>query len=311
MNLLITGANGFLGSHLCNYFSTLENYNIFAQTRVQLNGLSNNTQTIKFDLNDDLDSIDLSKVDVIIHCAGRAHVMKETSTNPLEIYRKVNVQGTINLAKKAIKNGVKRFIYLSSIKVNGDETTAQKPFTPNDSINTIDPYGLSKYEAELALLELAKDSNIEIVIIRPVLIYGENVKANFQSMVKLSAKNIPLPVGCLDNKRSMVSLYNLTDFIHVCLSHPAAKNEVFLVSDQDDITVKQLFAELAQLQDKTFIALPVPKFLINILAAIVGKSALASRLCSSLLVDTSKNTNLLGWKAPYTVQQSLKIMFKK
>lgn len=311
MNLLITGANGFLGSHLCGYFSNQKNYNVFAQTRRNLIESNENIKAVAFDLNDNLENIDLSHVDVIIHCAGRAHVMKETVENPLDIYRQVNVSGTVNLAKKAIDSGVKRFIYLSSIKVNGEETTEKTPFKSNDKVGATDPYGLSKYEAEIALLDLAKNTGLEVVIIRPVLIYGEKVKANFQSMVKLAAKNIPLPIGCLDNKRSMVSLYNLTDFIETCLLHPAAKNEIFLVSDQDDISVKELFVRLAEFQGKSSICIPVPKFLINLLATLVGKGAMASRLCSNLLVDTSKNTNLLGWKAPYTVNQSLKIMFKR
>src|SRR5690606_4265088 len=147
-------------------------------------------------------------------------------------YRQTNVQGTLNLAKKAVQSGIKRFIYLSSIKVNGEQTTIQ-PFKPSDVVNTIDPYGLSKYEAEQKLLDLSRETGLEVVIIRPVLIYGPNVKANFKSMVGLASKKLPLPIGCLDNKRSMVSIYNLVDLIHTCMSHPKANCEVFLASDQD------------------------------------------------------------------------------
>lgn len=308
MNLLITGANGFLGSHLCSYFSSQESYNVWAQTRKQPIQSNRNIKAIVFDLNDDLEHIDLSQVDVIVHCAGRAHVMNETAASPLDAYRQTNVLGTLNLAQKAVKSGVKRFIYLSSIKVNGEQTTAQV-FQPNDNVNTDDPYGISKYEAEQTLLELSKKTGLEVVIIRPVLIYGPNVKANFKSMVSLATKKIPLPIGCLENKRSMVSVFNLTDLIHICMTHPNANREVFLASDQDDISVKQLFEKLAKWQNNQLLMLPVPKSLIVFLASLAGKRAVASRLCSELLVDTTKNTQLLGWTAPYSVDESLEKMF--
>jgi Nucleoside-diphosphate-sugar epimerases len=311
MKILITGSNGFVGSHLCEYFSTIPEYRVLAQIREKTQNLGTSIETITFDLNDDLTNLDLSSVDVVVHCAGRAHIMKEVESEPLALYRQVNVEGTLNLAKKAAKAGVKRFIFMSSIKVNG-EVTADKPFTPNDSVSNLqDPYGLSKFEAEQALLNLAQNFKMDVVIIRPVLIYGPEVKANFKSMVNLAAKGVPLPVGCLDNKRSMVSIYNLIDFIHACLLHPLAKNQIFLISDQDDITVKELFTKLAKVQGKKLIALPVPKVLINYVAKLFNKDAIASRLCSSLVVDTSKNVELLGWKAPYSVDDCLNLMFKK
>ena len=307
MNILITGSNGFLGQYLCQYLSGKKHF-ILAHTRQPQVFDHPNITNINFDLNDNLDSLDLSHVDVIIHCAGRAHVMNETAASPLEAYRQTNVQGTLNLAQKAVQNGVKRFIYLSSIKVNGEQTTVQ-PFKPSDAVNTDDPYGLSKYEAEQALLELSKQTGLEVVIIRPVLIYGPNVKANFKSMVVLASKKLPLPIGCLDNKRSMVSIYNLADLIHTCMTHPNANGEVFIASDQDDISVKQLFEKLAYHQNNKLLMLPVPKILISFLASLVGKKAVASRLCSELVVDSSKNTQLLGWKAPYSIDSSIQKMF--
>lgn len=305
--ILITGSNGFLGQYLC-HFLTEKNYSILAQTRKSQVFAPSNISNINFDLNDNLDNVDLSQVEVIIHCAGRAHVMNETAVSPLEAYRQTNVQGTLNLAKKAVQSGIKRFIYMSSIKVNGEQTTIQA-FKPNDVVNTDDPYGLSKYEAEQALLELSKQTGLEVVIIRPVLIYGPNVKANFKSMVGLASKKLPLPIGCLDNKRSMVSIYNLVDLIHTCMTHPNANGEVFIASDQDDISVKQLFEKLAYHQNNKLLMLPVPKSLINFLASLVGKKAVASRLCSELVVDSSKTTQLLDWIAPYTVDVSLEKMF--
>ena len=310
IKVLITGSNGFLGKFLCQYLSD-KDYSIIAHTRTPQAFSQSNIENINFDLNDDLDSVDLSGVNTIIHCAGRAHVMNETASSPLEAYRRINVEGTLNLARKAVQRGIKRFIYLSSIKVNGEEATQQSPFKADDPIHTDDPYGLSKYEAEQALMKLADETGLEVVIIRPVLIYGPNVKANFKSMVSLATKKIPLPVGCLDNKRSMVSVYNLADLIHVCLTHPNAVGQVFLASDQDDISVKQLFEKLASLQNNKLIKLPVPKNLIFLLASFVGRSAMASRLCSELVVNTSKNTQVLGWKAPYSTEQSLAKMFRE
>ncbi|UOB52332.1 NAD-dependent epimerase/dehydratase family protein [Acinetobacter junii] len=308
--VLITGSSGFLGEFLCEYLSS-KDYPVIAHTRAPQVFNHSNIENINFDLNDDLYSLELSGVNTIIHCAGRAHVMNETASSPLDAYRQINVQGTLNVARKAAQSGVKRFIYLSSIKVNGEEATQQTPFTADDQIRTDDPYGLSKYEAEQALMKLADETGLEVVIIRPVLIYGPNVKANFKSMVSLSTKKIPLPIGCLDNKRSMVSVYNLADLIHVCMTHPNAVGQVFLASDQDDISVKQLFEKLAFLQNNKLIVVPIPKYLICFLAGLIGRSAMASRLCSELVVDSSKNTQVLGWKAPYSTEQSLIKMFRE
>ncbi|MCO8093417.1 NAD-dependent epimerase/dehydratase family protein [Acinetobacter lwoffii] len=307
MKVLLTGSNGFLGQYLSQFLAE-KGDSVLAHTRKAQTFDHPNINNINFDLNDNLDNIDLNQVEVVIHCAGRAHVMHETAVSPLEAYRQTNVQGTLNLAQKAVQSGVKRFIYLSSIKVNGEQTTTQA-FHPNDDVHTNDPYGLSKYEAEQALLALSQRSGLEVVIIRPVLIYGPNVKANFKSMVNLASKKIPLPIGCLDNKRSMVSVYNLADLIHTCMTHPNANREVFLASDQDDISVKQLFEKLAKYQNNQLLMLPVPKSLISFMASLVGKKAVASRLCSELVVDSTKNTQLLGWTAPYNVDTSLEKMF--
>ena len=306
-HILLTGSNGFLGQYLSQFLAE-KGYSVLAHTRQPQVFDHPNITNINFDLNDNLDSLDLSHVDVIIHCAGRAHIMNEIAESPLKAYRHTNVQGTLNLAKKAAESGVKRFIYLSSIKVNGEQTTTQA-FCPNDDVHTDDPYGLSKYEAEQALLALSQRTGLEVVIIRPVLIYGPKVKANFKSMVNLASKKLPLPIGCLDNKRSMVSVYNLADLIHTCMTHPNANGEVFLASDQDDISVKQLFEKLASHQNNKLLMLPIPKSLIGLLASLVGKKAVASRLCSELIVDTTKNTQFLGWTAPYSVDESLQKIF--
>lgn len=306
-HILVTGGNGFVGSYLKQYF--LENgYSVTSQVRQLSEKTKDSIKEVSFDITKPIAGTIFQNIDICIHCAARAHVMNEGVENPIEIYRKINVDGALNVAKAAAKAGVKRFIYLSSIKVNGEQTTTQA-FKPSDAVNTDDPYGLSKYEAEQALLELSKQTGLEVVIIRPVLIYGPNVKANFKSMVGLANKKLPLPIGCLDNKRSMVSIYNLADLIHTCITHKNANGEVFLASDQDDISVKQLFEKLAYHQNNKLLMLPVPKSLISFLARVVGKKAVASRLCSELVVDTSKNTQLLGWTAPYTVDESLQKMF--
>ena len=189
MKILITGSNGFLGQYLAQFLAE-QSYSILAQTRKAQTFAHPNIRNINFELNDNLHNVDLSQVEVIIHCAGRAHIMNETAESPLTLYRQTNVQGTLDLAKKAVESGVKRFIYLSSIKVNGEETQ-EIPFKPDDLFKSNDPYGVSKYEAEQALLELAKSAKLEVVIIRPVLIYGPNVKANFKSMMALARKKLP------------------------------------------------------------------------------------------------------------------------
>ena len=227
--ILLTGYSGFVGSHLLNTLNSYYTVSLLGRTPPK-NVDFNFHQSELNELSDFSES--LVDVNVLIHCAARAHIMNDDCQDPLTEFRKVNTHGTLNLAKQAAAAGVSRFIYISSIKVNGDSTEVNKPFKYNDKHNPLDPYGLSKSEAETALFELGKKTGMEIVIIRPPLVYGEGVKANFASLMNLVKKGLPLPFRWINkNNRSLVSVYNLCDLITVCIIHPKAANNVFLASD--------------------------------------------------------------------------------
>lgn len=303
--LLITGANGFVGQALCLQAAD-EGFPVVALTRKPLKS-SNSLESIVLDDFSKSDSIrtTLEKVQVVIHLAARVHVMNEFSGDALGAYRKVNVEKTLALARAAATSGVKRFIYLSSIKVNGEETLPGKPFTTDDVPAPQDPYGISKLEAEIALLELAKQTGMEVVIIRPPLVYGPGVGANFAAMMRVVLSGIPLPLGSISNKRSLVSLGNLTDLILLCATHPAAVNQVFLVSDGDDISIPQLLQKMAAALGSPSRVFHFPVSLIWLGAGFLGRKNMAQRLCSSLQLDISKTKRLLGWMPPISLDQGL------
>lgn len=243
--------------------------------------------------------------DVIIHSAARVHVMNDLSANPLAEFRTVNVDGTLNLARQAAAAGVKRFIFISSIKVNGEGTLRGNPYTAFDTPAPEDPYGISKMEAEQGLRLIADETGMEVVIIRPVLVYGPGVKANFLSMMRWVHKGIPLPLGAINNSRSLVSLDNLVDLIVTCIDHPAAANQTFLVSDGEDLSTTELLRRVGAAVDKPARLLPVPPKLLEFGASLLGKKAVAQRLLGSLQVDISHTCSTLGWKPPVTVDEAL------
>jgi len=245
-------------------------------------------------------------IDVVVHLAARVHIMNDDSSDPLAEFRKVNTDGTLNLARQAAESGVKRFIYLSSIKVNGEITETGQSFVPDDTFVPDDPYGLSKYEAEQGLLALAKETNMEVVIIRPPLVYGPGVKANFHSMMRWIYKGVPLPFGAVYNQRSLVALDNLVSFIIHCIDHPKAANGVFLISDGEDVSTTELLQKVAKAFDKKAILLPVPVSLMKFVSKLLGKADVANRLFGSLQVDSSKARDLLGWKPVITMDGQLK-----
>ena len=247
----------------------------------------------------------LADVSVVIHLAARVHVMNETAIDALSAYRKVNVEGTLNLAKQAAKADVKRFIFISSIKVNGEHSDLDKPFTEEDVANPQDAYSLSKYEAEQGLLLIAEQTGMEVVIIRPPLIYGPGVKANFASMLHFVKRGIPLPFGFINNKRSVVYLGNLISLIIRCIDHPEAANQVFLVSDGEDLSTTQLLTGCAKALGVKARLLPVPQKLIEFFANLLGKQDMAQRLCGNLQVDISKARHLLNWTPPVSVADGL------
>lgn len=306
MRILITGVNGFIGKYLCAELLRRE-YAVIAASRsvnvcigkiewVVINSINNETDW----------SQALHGVDVVIHLAARVHVMNEVATDPLDEFRKVNVNGTLNLAEQAVTAAVKRFVFMSSVKVNGEYTQLDKPFTEIDTPNPQDPYGISKSEAEQGLMLIAQKTGMEVVIIRPPLVYGAGVKANFASMMRMVKRCIPLPLGAIHNKRSFVYIDNLVSLIVKCIDHPAAADQVFLVSDGNDLSTTELLRGCASALGVRSRLLPIPQKLIEFLAALIGKKDVAQRLCGNLQVDITKARRLLDWKPPITVEEGLK-----
>lgn len=247
----------------------------------------------------------LSTVNAVVHCAARVHIMDDTAQNPLVEFRRVNVHGTLALARQAAAAGVQRFIFISSIKVNGEMTELGAPFTADDVPLPIDPYGVSKLEAEQGLRELEAQTGMEVVIIRPPLIYGPGVKANFSVMMRWLARGIPLPLGAIHNQRSLVALDNMVDLIITCLRHPHAAGQTFLVSDGQDISTTELLQRMAHAMGHRARLIPVPAGMLKLGAKLMGKPDIAQRLCSSLQVDIQKTRSILGWVPPLTLDQGL------
>ncbi|NVK00871.1 MAG: SDR family oxidoreductase [Oceanospirillaceae bacterium] len=302
---MVTGAGGFVGRNLLETLSGTDGYFCSALSRsaVSIEGV----RSLRFDGFEDLNSLDrsLQGQDVVIHCAARAHVMNETETDSLAAYRKINVEGTLNLARAALTAGVKRFIFISSIKVNGESTPEDLVFTASDLPKPEDPYGVSKHEAEVALRRLVEGSSMELVIIRPPLVYGPGVKGNFETLVKLCRKGLPLPFGAINNARSYVAIDNLVSFIIRCIDHPKAADQTFLVSDGNDLSTTALLTAVGQALGARLPLLPVPStWLISILR-LFGKGPIVDRLFGSLRVDITKNFELLGWKPEVSVEEGL------
>ncbi|MDH1256825.1 MULTISPECIES: SDR family oxidoreductase [Pseudomonas] len=305
--VLVTGGSGFLGGALLRHLESCGQYTLIAALRKECASLPQSIRRFLFaDLNADVDWQDaLEQVDVVVHSAARVHVMDEAAVDPLAEFRRVNVDATLNLARQAANAGVKRFIYISSIKVNGESTPPGVPFTADDVPAPVDPYGISKLEAETGLKALATSNGMEVVIIRPVLVYGAGVKANFLSMIRWLRRSVPLPFGAVHNKRSLVCLDNLIDFIEKCLAHPAAANQTFLVSDGHDVSTTELLRSLSAALNKRSMLLPLPVSLMSAAAKLLGRKAVAQRIFGSLEVDISKNQRLLGWVPPVSFPRAL------
>jgi len=313
MHLLVTGATGFVGNALISTLASGKKHVVRACVRRADVVLPTNVEAAMIaDLSVETDWHEaLGHIDAVVHAAARVHVMDETSSDPLSEFRRVNVAGTLNLARQAAAAGVRRFIFVSSIKVNGERTTPGRPYTADDVPQPQDPYGVSKHEAEQGLLSLAQETGMEVVIIRPVLVYGPGVKANFQSMMRWLDKGVPLPLGGINsNRRSMVALDNLVDLIVTCLEHPAAVNQVFLVSDGEDLSTTGLLQRTAKALQKPARLLPVPAWILSTAARMLGKEHVAQRLCGSLQVDIGKTSSLLGWRPPVKMDAALRATAK-
>lgn len=305
--ILVTGGTGFVGSALLKRLLK-DGLEARASARSSLPAELNDVQCHKNrDMTASTDwNAALIRVHAVVHCAARVHVMQDDSADPLQAYREVNVNGTLNLASQAARAGVRRFVFISSVKVNGEATQPGEPFTADDVPSPLDPYGVSKQEAEQGLREIEEQTGMEVVIVRPPLVYGPGVKANFAAMMRWVARGMPLPLGAIHNARSMVALDNLVDLLMTCLKHPNAAGHTFLVSDGEDVSTTELLRRTANAMGKKALLLPVPAFLLEWGAALLGKRAVAQRLCGSLQVDIEKTRRLLGWNPPLTVDQGLK-----
>lgn len=303
--ILVTGSNGFLGGHLVERMKG-ENLSLLDR------GINNRYPDHPFyqsEINSFNDySKALERCNTVIHCAARVHVMDDQALSPLDLYRDVNTAGTLNLANQSIKAGVKRFIFISSIKVNGEVSKKGHPFKSSDVHEPKEAYGQSKSEAERQLIELSKTTDLEVVIIRPTLVYGPGVKANFSSLMQLVSKGFPLPFGCITtNRRSLVSIENLVDLIVTCVDHPKAANQVFLVSDDHDVSTSDIIYYMAIALDKIPLQLPVPKWGYKLAGRILGKKDVIDRLLGSLQVDITHTKQTLDWKPPQSLEEGFRL----
>lgn len=311
MNIFVTGGTGFIGSTLIKELdvkgykvtTTIRNSEILLPSGIKKCFISD--IGTEYDWNDSLKG-----QETVIHTAARVHIMNDRSRSALDDFRRINTIGTLNLARAASNAGVKRFIFLSSIKVNGEMTENGRPFSAEDLPMPVDPYGISKLEAEIGLKKIAENSCMEVVVIRPTMVYGPGVKGNLLSLIKIVDKRIPLPLGNVDNLRSMVALDNLIHFIICCITHVNAANQVFLVSDGHDISTTDLVLKIGLTLNKPVIFLPIPIRVIKQVGIFFGQKKIINRLYRSLQVDISKNKEYLNWNPPIDINQEMDKMIK-
>ena len=302
MKVLITGGTGFVGKLLARTIQAQGHAVVRAVRQAQpdsvlISNVDGSTSWHEA----------LQGCDSVVHLAARVHVMKDKSTDPLREFRRVNVEGTAQLARQAAAAGVRRLVFLSSVKVNGEATQEGRPFTADDAPAPEDPYGVSKHEAEQALRQIAADRGMEVVIIRPPLVYGPGVKANFESMMRWLERGVPLPLAAVtQNRRSLVALDNLVDLIVTCLKHPAAANQTFLVSDGEDISTAQLLKRMGAAMGKPARLFYMPPALLKLGATLLNKPGIYQRLCGSLQLDITKTRQLLDWTPPMSVDDGLR-----
>lgn len=305
--VLITGGNGFIGKALCQSLLH-DGYSVRTAVRSKSNSSCSqeNSFTIQVgEIDSKTDWTDaLQGIDTVIHLAARVHVMQDISNDPLSAFRCVNVDGTARLAQQAVSAGVKRLIYMSSVKVNGEESP--NAYTEKDRPSPRDAYAISKWEAEQILRQIAAKTGLEVVTIRPPLVYGPEVRANFLQLIRIVNRGIPLPLAGVNNRRSLIYIENLVDAIVACVSRPEAAGQTYMVSDGTDVSTPELIRRIASSLGKTARLLPCPKNMMRLASKLIGKSAAVERLLGSLTVDPSKIRHQLGWKAPYTIDQGLR-----
>lgn len=330
LNILVTGATGFVGAALIEQL-LMDNYQVTALVRNSAPTLPPNVKqivtgsfetffpassicrdTVQRTNQDSGVSISVPEifkdVDVVVHAAARAHIMIDNVADPLAEYKKVNTVATLALAREAAKAGVRRFIFISTIKVYGESTELGKPLSEQSNVEPKDPYSISKWEAERGLTQIADETSMEVVIIRPPLIYGPGVKGNFARMMRWVGYGIPLPLGAINNQRSLLALDNLLSFIECCFEHPKAANEVFILSDFEDLSTTELIRKLADAEGTKARLFPAPASLMKFVATMLGKRDIAARLFSSLQVSSTKARQQLGWQHVISIEEQLRKM---
>jgi len=304
MTTLVTGANGFVGRALCRRLAD-SGAAVRAGSRVAHAADSGVDSVVTGDLSGQTDWTSvLEGIDTVVHLAARVHVMREHSRDPLALFRQVNVVGTRQLAQQAVEAGVRRFVYVSSIKVNG-EGTHEGPFSEADQPDPQDAYALSKWETEQVLRQLEAEAGIEVVVVRPPLVYGPGVKGNFFSLLRAVRIGVPLPFGRCQNRRSLVGLDNLVDLLVQCTVQPAAAGETFLVSDGEDLSTPELLRRIAAALGRPARLLPIPPGWLRSAARLLGQDRMYDRLCESLQIDIGKARQVLGWSPVQSVDAEL------
>ncbi len=305
LSVLVTGANGFVGSTVCKG-ARERGIHVREAVRHAASAHAGVDVCLVSDLSADTQwSHALQGVHVVVHCAARVHVMSDKAADPLADFRRINVDGTLNLARQAAASGVRRFVFISSVKVNGEATAKGRAFSSGDQSQPQDPYGISKMEAEQGLHKVAADTGMQVVIIRPALVYGPGVKANFATLMGAVQRSLPLPLGAINNQRSVLALDNLVDLIITCMTHAAAANQIFMASDEQDVSTPELVRHMALALGKPARLVSVPVWLLKAIGYSTGRSKAVERLCGNLQVDLTKTRQVLGWRPKLTLDQGL------